>query len=115
MKRVDTTVQRLPPGRHLAAVVVAGIGAHKRTFVQVDGKVYTANGGSIDLARDFGSNDAERRAWCQLTGTHLADLKGEMAAAKIAQAQRDEKGELAAFKRKAERLGYRIVKTKAAK
>jgi len=93
-----------------AEIIVSGPPTY-RVFVKLDGNIY-AVGTSLSLIQKWGSNDAERRAYCKLSGMRFDDIKKACREYVQKQAKANAEYKAANLRIKAKALGYKIVKVK---
>jgi hypothetical protein len=115
MKKIDVIVQPLPPGvYHDVATIQAPRCLTLKNpvvFVVHRGKVYVAGRTRMDLSSHH-FNDTIRRAWCKAADVPMIKLKLAIQAHRQEQARIAEDMNLSALQRRAERLGYTLVKAK---
>lgn len=68
----------------------------------------------IDISQAWESNETVRREVCRLTGWKLADLKAHMRKRRLSEAKRAKNDRIKSLRDQARRLGFRLVKQKAA-
>lgn len=110
-------VPALPAGLHCGSIryvhiVYLSSGKRGRIFFKDDnGKVFCDR--PVNMARECVTNDIERKAFAQLAGITLKEIKAVMRAAKIEERERVLSSELHRLKRSATRAGFRLVKIKS--
>lgn len=114
--RVETIDRAHPSRLEGCTVVVAGVISRRgRVFIRTaDGRVFTT-GRSVNMATPHDANDAERRAWCRLSGVKFADLKLAMRAEREREAKRQRGRDLARAESLAKRLGLKLAKPRKVK
>jgi hypothetical protein len=109
-------VEKLPMGVHHNIVVVhsviTGTGRQGRIFFKTnEGKVFCDK--SVNLLEAHRSNDSERRAFVNLSGLTMQDLRLHMKRYKEQDKDRQKKQGISYATRLAAKYGYRLTKVKA--
>ncbi|MGS1128497.1 hypothetical protein ACVCL3_15990 [Rhodanobacter sp. UC4437_H4] len=99
------------------ATAVRSISVNGHIFVRsASGVIYCATRRSgMNLSGRFNLNDHDRRAWCRLAGVRFSALKKAIARERDREKKESKRHEIEGFRKKAERLGFRLVKPRVAK
>lgn len=111
-------VEKLPMGLHhnifIVHSVITGTGRQGRIFFKTnEGKVFCDK--SVNLLEAHRSNDSERRAFVNLSGHTMHDLRLHMRRYKMQDKDREMRANISYAARLAARHGYKLTKVKAKK
>lgn len=109
----DLRVEGLPRGLHDVVSIARPNGSRRVFYKLADGRVFidTMRSG-VSLLSAFSVNDAERRAWCKLSGMKFADLSKQRQAYRKQNAAQELQRVIDRLRRSASYYGYKLVKVR---